>query len=82
MDIRIKPRARADVRIFSKNLRHLMNGRNIGARQLALELYIAPPRVKAWLEGRCFPKESALIMLCEYFEFYDIFKLFTESIKS
>jgi transcriptional regulator with XRE-family HTH domain len=72
--------AKADVKIFAGNLRYLMNQRDLGTKELATELFIAPPRVKAWLEAKCFPKESLLIQLCEYFDYYDIFKLLTQKL--
>ncbi len=73
--------ATADVNIFAANLRHLMNKRDLTEVELALELRIDRARIQAWRGGRCFPQEDILIKLCEYFKYYDIFKLFTEKIK-
>jgi len=68
----------ASVRIFSTNLVYLMKEKGVLPGQLATAINVSPHRVSQWLAGNCYPKISMLITLCNYFEFYDIYKLVTE----
>jgi transcriptional regulator with XRE-family HTH domain len=73
--------AKADVDIFAANIRYLMARLELTDLDLATMLGIDRYRVKAWRSGKCFPREDALVKLCEFFQYYDIFKLITEKIK-
>lgn len=71
---------KADPEIFARNLRHLMNRERLDLNGLAFKLRMSSPRVRRWLDAECFPKESAMVQLCELFEYYDIFKLITQPV--
>jgi transcriptional regulator with XRE-family HTH domain len=73
--------AHADVDIFAANIRHLMNKRDLTDLQLSIDLRVDRARVKSWRSGICFPTKDALVKICEYFGYYDIFKLLTEKIR-
>jgi hypothetical protein len=46
--------------------------------QLAKALDVTPHRVGQWLAGNCYPQMNMIIALCNYFEYFDIYKLVTE----
>jgi hypothetical protein len=70
--------AYADLKTFSFNIHLLLRRKGVTDEELAKSLDMNLPRVRAWLGEVCYPKSDALVKLCEYFEYYDIFKLFTQ----
>lgn len=72
--------ATASLEIFAANLRYLMRQKKVEDIQMARALQVDRARVKAWLGAVCYPQQGVLVKICEYFQYFDIFKLFTERI--
>lgn len=80
-----KSKAKAPVaskKIFSENLKYLLQQKNITHLEFALEENIERHRVERWIKGLCFPKYTIMVQICQFFEYYDIYKLITERINA
>jgi len=72
---------KADTTIFSSNLSILISRKEVTEEKICTDLDAQLPRLQSWLKGHCFPKYSMMVKICNYFEYYDIYKLITQPIQ-
>lgn len=66
--------------IFAYNLTLLMKDKGIAPAVLARDMGITPYRVDRWLREICYPTNDCLVVLCNYFSYYNIYDLLTKKI--
>lgn len=66
--------------IFGQNFRYLLEKQGVTLTQFAIDLKIDYFRAKRWHSGTCFPQNSVLVRICQYFKYYNIYNLLTSNI--
>lgn len=72
--------ANASPEVFARNLKHLMIKEDLSNKELAMKLRISHQRVNNWMDGTCFPSAQMMVILCNLFSFFNIYKLITQPI--
>lgn len=75
-------KAKVSETVFRDNLLFLISQKNMTYLEFASDANIERHRVERWLKAICFPKYTMMVQLCEYFGYYDIYKLLTTDISA
>jgi hypothetical protein len=75
-----KAATRASLEIFSANLMLLMTAKGVDEKMMAKDLHVALTRVRSWTGAKSFPQYNWMVHICNYFRYYDIYKIITEPI--
>ncbi len=67
----------ASVEIFACNLMKLMTSKGVDVDDMHKDLGLEKPRIRRWIRAGGFPTHEIIVVLCNYFEYYDIYKLLT-----
>lgn len=70
------------MKIFSKNLKHLMKAKGLTVEGLSCTLRCPTTTVRAWIEARAYPRIPKLLDLCDALDYYDIYKLMKVDMRS
>lgn len=73
-------KTKANAEIFSWNLLRLMNKKGADVSAMSKDLKIEESRIWKWTKGQCFPKYDMMIKICNYLNYFDIYKFVTEPI--
>lgn len=71
---------KASIGVFAANLMMLMTQKGVDISDMHKDLSIGMPRIRSWTKGECFPTHDMMVRLCQYFQYYDIYKLITQHI--
>ncbi len=71
---------RASKKIFSHNLKYLMKRDKLTVAEFSRRIDVTVYRASRWYDGDCYPNQDCLIRICNLFEYFDIYKLYTEKI--
>lgn len=66
--------------IFSINITKIRHSKRMSQQEMADGLGIGVRRYAAWEEGRCYPKVSMMIKLCDFIGDKNIYDLVTKPI--
>ena len=66
--------------IFSRNLTHFREKKKLEQAEIAEHLGVTVQRYRAWESGIAYPKYTAMIRLCDYLGYRDIYTFITTPI--
>jgi plasmid maintenance system antidote protein VapI len=72
---------KASVDVFASNLVHLMKYAEVDINQMHKDLKIQKTRIRSWINARSFPTHDMMVILCNYFDHFDIYGLVTQTLQ-
>ena len=55
-------------KIFSKNLKRLVNNSNLSQREIAISINVSPQTFNTWINGIAIPRMSSIQLLADFFK--------------